>query len=100
MSEFEQRQYLLMQKCLVGFELGNLNLLALINSLRGLINVLEETNQTWKNSFRNEWWILEEVYAVASDREQTYLSEKEEILVYEANNAGLSPLTRFFSKPY
>jgi hypothetical protein len=84
MSEYDQRQYRLMKQCIEGFENGNLNLRVLINSLRSLLDVLQEARQEWKTSFRSEWWILEEVYAVASDRGQTHLDQEGQNLVYEA----------------
>jgi hypothetical protein len=84
MSEYDLRQYKLMQQCIEGFEIGNLNLRVLIDSLRNLLNVLQEARKEWKTSFKSEWWVLEEVYAVASDREQTYLSQEEQTWVYEA----------------
>ena len=84
MNEFDQRQYQLMKQCIEDFEIGNANFRVLIDSLKGLLNVLQEAEDEWKASFRSAWWTLEEVYAVASDRKQNYLSNEEQKLVYEA----------------
>ncbi|HEY9630266.1 MAG TPA: hypothetical protein V6C84_23480 [Coleofasciculaceae cyanobacterium] len=86
MSKYDQRQYQLMKLCIEGFEIGNVNLRVLISSLEGLLDVLQEASEEWKASFRSAWWTLEEVYAVASDRGQNYLSSEEQVLVYEAIN--------------
>ena len=84
MNEYDQRQYDLMKKCLEGFEVENINFQVLINSLRGLINSLQEPDKKWKASFMHEWWTLEEIYSIALDREQTHLSEEDQNSVYEA----------------
>lgn len=84
MNEYDQRQYQLMKQFLTGFKAGNLNIRVLIDSLTGLINALQESKDEWKASFNKEWWTLEEIYAVASDRGQTHLSQAEQNLVDEA----------------
>ncbi len=84
MNEYNQRQYNLMKKCLEGFEIGNINLRVLINSLRSLINVLQEPDNEWKDSFMLEWWTLEEIYSVALYKEQNHLSEADQNSVYKA----------------
>jgi hypothetical protein len=86
MSEYDQRQYQLMRQCIEDFEIGNVNFRVLIDSLKGLLNVLQEVEEEWKASFRSAWWTLEEVYAVALDREQNCLSNEDEKLIYEAIN--------------
>jgi hypothetical protein len=84
MNEHDQRQYQLMKQCIKGFEVGNLNLRVVIDSLKGLLNALEETSSAWKHSFNVEWWTLEEIYALASDREQEFLSQEDQEDVYKA----------------
>ena len=84
MNEFDQRQYELMRKCLRGFEIGNVDLRALINSLRSLTNALQTPNEEWKKKFMQEWWTLEEIYSIASSREQNYLSKADSNDVYNA----------------
>lgn len=66
-----------MQKCINGFEIGNLDIRVLINSLRSLTNALEAPNEEWRNKFMQEWWTLEEIYSIASGREQDYLSKED-----------------------
>jgi hypothetical protein len=83
MNEYDQRQYQLMQRCLEGFGNGNLNLRVLIDSLKSLINFLQEPKEEWKSSFNREWFNLEEIYSIASDCDRTYLSQEDQNSVYE-----------------
>ena len=41
-----------------------------IADLEGLVDALDETPQEWKDSFVEEWSVLEIAYAVALDRQQ------------------------------
>jgi hypothetical protein len=84
MNEHDQRQYLLMKQCIRGFEIGSLNLRVIIDSLKGLLNALQEPTLEWKDSFNREWWTLEEIYAFASDQEQEFLSQEDQDAVYKA----------------
>lgn len=84
MNEFDQRQYRLIKRSIEGFEAGNLNLRVLIDSLRSLVNILKEPEDEWKNLFNQEWWTLEEIYSIASDKEQTHLSANESNEVCDA----------------
>ena len=84
MNEYDQRQYRRMKLFVDRFEAGNLNLRVLIDSLRGLLNVLEKPEDEWKTSFKREWWTLEVIYAIAADRGETHLSQVDENKVYEA----------------
>ena len=86
MNEYDQRQYNLMKKCLEGFEIGNANLRALINPLRSLINALQEPDNKRKIKIMHECWTLEEIYSIASDQEQNYLSKADSNAVYEATD--------------
>lgn len=86
MNEFDQRQYELMRKCISGFEIGNLDIRVLINSLRSLTNSLQAPNNEWKNKFLQEWWILEEIYSIASSKEQDYLSKEDSDDIIDAVN--------------
>ena len=54
MNEYDQRQYHRMKLFVDRFEAGNLNLRVLIDSLRELLNVLEEPEDEWKTSFKRE----------------------------------------------
>ena len=84
MNEYDRRQYNLMKKCLHGFEIGNVDIRVLINSLRSLTNALQNPNGEWKRKFMHEWWTLEEIYSIASSREQSYLSKADSNDIYEA----------------
>ncbi|WP_394828245.1 hypothetical protein [Pendulispora albinea] len=67
-SEREIRQYALMKDKLLEFNDGKLPLSNLIDSLRALLDNVEEVSSQWRESFGQHWWTLEQVYAVALDR--------------------------------
>ena len=54
-----------------------IDLPSLVSGLEALLASLEAADQAWVDRFRNEWWTLEQVYAVALDRGQTELSAEE-----------------------
>jgi hypothetical protein len=70
MSDREQRQYALMQQRIDSFRDGQLPIGPVIADLEGLVDALDETPQEWKDSFVEEWSVLEIAYAVALDRQQ------------------------------
>jgi hypothetical protein len=84
MSDYDQEQYALMQACINKFEQGNLDIKELIDGLEGLLSCLEETSKEWSESFKSEWWTLEQTYAVAAYREQEVLSPEDESFFYRA----------------
>jgi hypothetical protein len=102
--DYNQRQYHLMEEYLHHFEQGELALHHLIKSLEGLLEALQNPDLTWKETFRSEWWTLEQVYAVACDRKEPNLSPESETLINEAisNMKSLlkSPLTRGGTSPH
>jgi hypothetical protein len=69
-SDREQRQYALMKETIDGFR-GGRDIGPVIADLEVLVNVLEETPQEWKDSFVEEWSVLEVAHAVALDRSQS-----------------------------
>jgi hypothetical protein len=83
-SEYDERQLSLMRGFIASYENDNLNLLVLINSLRGLLDVLEVISLNWKNKFKTEWWTLEQVYAICLSQERKSLNEEEIVLIQEA----------------
>jgi len=68
-SDREQRQYALMQQRIEGFRDGRLSIGTVIADLEGLVSALEAP-QEWKDSFIEEWSVLEIAYALALDRQQ------------------------------
>jgi hypothetical protein len=82
--DYNQQQYQLMEKYLYQFEQGHLELDRLINVLEALLETLQSPDSTWKENFRSEWWTLEQIYAVACDRKEAYLSQESENLITEA----------------
>ena len=83
-SEYDQRQYQLMAKSVQQFKEGELDIYNLIRIIEGLLDVLQIPDEKWKDDVRNEWWTLEQVYAVAVDKGQKTLSAEDIDLVNEA----------------
>ena len=73
-TEYDQRQHALMNDQLILFEEGKLGLASLIKSIKGLLSVLEETDEAWIDKVRDEWGTLETAYAVALDRKEQGLA--------------------------
>ena len=80
-EEYDQRQYRLMKQRILNYERGEITLNTLIVDLEVLLGVLHMDDEEWKQSFRSAWWILEEVYAVALDRERDTLSLEDRELI-------------------
>jgi hypothetical protein len=68
MSDYDNRQYRRMLDQIKDFESKRIDLEHLINGLESLLCALEEANAGWKSEFQSKWGLLEEVYAVALDR--------------------------------
>ena len=77
------RPYLLIRKCLQQFDNNELTFDRLINELEAVLETFPNSDEKWKDKFKNEWWTLEQVYAVACDRGETTLNPENENLVYE-----------------
>jgi hypothetical protein len=83
----DKNQYQLIKKYIEEFEEGKLRLDELIKNLEEIIESLkttEQAEQEWKDLFNNEWWTLEQVYAVALYREEKILDTESHNSVYEA----------------
>jgi hypothetical protein len=88
-TEFDQRQYALMEDHLRRYETGGTDLGSLIAGLEALLQCLEAADESWKNEFRRKWGILEEVYAVALARVEQGESAIVETMLREPNNQRL-----------
>lgn len=66
-SEYDKRQLKLMLEMIDFFEKDSLSLSEIINNLSALVDVLESIDEDWKDKYRQWWWDLEQVYAVALD---------------------------------
>jgi hypothetical protein len=84
MHDYDNRQFQLMKSSISQFEEGRLRIDRIINILEGLLDCLQNTDEEWIDRFRNEWWILEQVYAVALYRNQDILDKEDEGFVYGA----------------
>ena len=88
-TEFDQRQYALMEDHLRRYEEGGTTLGSLVAGLEALLQCLEAPEEDWINEFRRKWGILEEVYAVALDRVEQGGSANVETVLKEPNNQRL-----------
>ena len=75
MNEYEKRQYTLMNDFLEAFEQKTIGIKTLIDSLRGLINTLDDADDAWKTDFSKSWWILEKTYSIASYRKESKIPD-------------------------
>jgi hypothetical protein len=69
-SQYDLCQYELMLDRLEAFRRGAISLRKLVEDLRSLVEALELSSPAWKEEFVGEWWTLEQVYAVAIDRNE------------------------------
>ena len=80
--EYDRRQYDLMLDRLRAFTRGAVSLRKLIEDLRSLAEALEDPPLGWKEDFLSDWWTLEQVYAVAVDRDELdNLSAESQVLI-------------------
>ena len=70
LNEYDQRQLALMEEMLNFYSLGKMPLKKLIDNLEGLLFCLQCVDIEWKNEFHERWFVLEQVYAVASFRNE------------------------------
>ncbi|MHB8884745.1 MAG: hypothetical protein ACYC5H_06610 [Methylovirgula sp.] len=61
--EFNQRQLELMIQLIDGFNNGNVTLSDLSFSLEGLLNILENVTDKWRQEFLHEWGKIEDARA-------------------------------------
>ena len=83
-SDYDARQFSLMEEQLSQFESGRIALPHLISGLKALQNCLRATSEDWIKEFTSEWWTLEQVHAVALDRKMTAMSSEDLVLIREA----------------
>lgn len=81
LTEYDERQINLMKDKLNSFILRKISLKELIDDFKALLSCLQSVDMAWKELFYEHWFILEQVYAVALDRNESidnyneYLSE-------------------------
>lgn len=79
-SEYDERQISLMKEMLILFESGKMPLKKLIDNLEGLLFCLQSVDVEWKNEFHDHWFILEQIYAVASFRNESVFEDDPDLL--------------------
>ncbi len=83
-NEYDMRQYNIMLNIIEEYKENKKSLKQLIDNLDGLLNALENAEQKWKDEFHNEWWNLEQVYAVNNYRGKGFYSEEESKIINES----------------
>jgi hypothetical protein len=66
--EREERQLSLIDERLDAYRRRELSLRRLVEDLDALWNELRDSSDSWMSRFREHWWTLEQVNAVALDR--------------------------------
>jgi hypothetical protein len=70
MNDYDARQCRMIRNQIRLYEEGGLELHALVSNLEALMACLTAPDDVWLADFRQQWSILEQVYAVAADRQQ------------------------------
>ena len=90
MTEYDARQLSLMDEKISQFRNGEIDFGVLVQDLEALLNALESADFGWKTAFHDEWFNLEQVYAVALDRgDNAVVLENEELI----SSTLLDPVT-------
>lgn len=71
MNDYDARQYRMMQDQISSYQESRLGLHTLISNLEAIMGCLKEPDEAWLADFHQQWSILEQVYAVAADRQQS-----------------------------
>jgi len=86
-SYYNCRQFKLMEERIELFEQDKINFGQLICDLRSLLDCLKEVDEEWKNNFHSEWFVLEQVYAVALNRGGIQKIENGEKFIFKSLSA-------------
>ena len=68
MNEYDARQIQRMRERLKTFRAGGIELGVLVRDLEALMELLQTPTADWKARFREHWFDMEQVHAVALDR--------------------------------
>jgi hypothetical protein len=88
-SDFDGRQFELMETHLHQYEQGLIDLGSLIAGLEALLASLETAPESWKSAFRKHWGVLEDVYAVALYRAEQGEVPSARMVINEPSNRKL-----------
>ena len=83
-SEYDRRQLALIRGLIDQYEAGKLELGNLVRDVEALLNALQDVDQAWRESAHEEWWTLEQVFAVTLDRGHASLPPAGKVLVDQA----------------
>jgi hypothetical protein len=86
MNALDRKQLESMRTSLDDFSAGTIDLSDLITNLEIMQSGLEDVSEDWRELFRVQWGILEEVYSVAVVREEPIEGEANRRLILDAVN--------------
>ena len=84
MKDYNSRQYFLMLESVKNIPQTVNQLGQIVNTLESLIELLEEPDLDWKQNFRSEWWLLEEIYAYKLSNSERQFTKQEEKWISDA----------------
>lgn len=73
-----------MKQQLASFQKGILPLGSLVGDLEFLLNAMESVDITWKEKVFEEIANLEEIYAIALDRDMNEIDDKGKAMIYQS----------------
>lgn len=84
LTDYDLRQIELMRDILKAYDAKKISLSDVINKLEGLLGCLQFSDNEWKTDFHTHLFTLEQVYAIALDRNEP-LSQYESYLIDSIN---------------
>jgi hypothetical protein len=103
LNQYDLRQIILIEKKIILFEEGKLDLFEIIRDLGRLLNVLESVPNLWKDDFQNEINNLEMIYIGIEDGsvsrwKENYQEDMHHVLLKLKKMAGIL-LGEYLEKP-
>src|SRR5947199_92894 len=68
------------------FKSDDISLGQLIDDLNSLLSQLTCVDEIWKNSFKSEWWTIEQVHAFTLDCGKLFISQENQTMIEDALN--------------
>jgi hypothetical protein len=83
MNALDHKQVESMRISLDDYSVGRMDLRDLVSNLEIMQSGLGDVSENWRESFRLQWGILEEIYSVAVVREEPIESEENRQLILD-----------------
>lgn len=84
MKDHNFRQYSLMLESVKNIPQTVDKLGQIVNTLKSLVELLEDPDLDWEQNFRSEWWILEEIYAYKLSNSEWQFTKQEKEWINDA----------------